>query len=264
LLEQNQRSQVFRMIDDLVKTLDIDGIGSTFVILWLVFGVLAVVGGIIYVPQKRKQERITELENAWPDVLADLAEELRAGMGVESALDAIANSRKDQMGLRLRDAVNDMRDHGFGKAMTNFAKNSESPMISRIVSILNVALASSGSIATTLEKISDEFWDIYMLKKERLVKTQSSANFILWGGAILCPIMLGAIVAIFGGDIAMLSFDMSDLNSALFFYMIILGACSLWMEAVILQKTKTAIWRTPIFVFYAITALLLALQIKLG
>ena len=252
------------MIDVLEDNLGVDGIGGLALMIWLGCGVLGLIGSMIYIPQKRKQERITELENAWPDVLADLAEELRAGMGVESALDAIANSRKDQMGHMLRDAVNDMRDNGFGKAMKNFAEKSESPMISRIVSILNVALASSGSIATTLEKISDEFWEIYMLKKERLIKTQSSATFILWGGAVLCPIMLGGIVAIFGGDIAMLSFDMSDLNIALFFYMIILGACSLWMEAVILQKTKTAIWRTPIFVFYAITALLLSLQIKLG
>ena len=32
----------------------------------------------------------------------------------------------------------------------------------------------------------------------------------------------------------------------------------------ILQKTKTAIWRTPIFVFYSLTALILSLQINLG
>ena len=256
------------MIDVLEDNLGVDGIGGLALMIWLGCGVLGLIGSMIYIPQKRKQERITELENAWPDVLADLAEELRAGMGVESALDAIANSRKDQMGRRLRDAVNDMRDNGFGKAMTDFAEKSESVMISRIVSILNVALASSGSIATTLEKISDEFWEIYMLKKERLMKTQSNANFILWFGAIACPVILGAIVAIFGGDInagaTTLSFDMSGLNSSLFFYMIVLGASSLWMEAVILQKTKTAIWRTPIFVFYAITALLLSLQIKLG
>ena len=81
------------IIDDLVKILDVDGIGGILVIIWLGFGVLAVIGGIIYIPQKRKLEKITELENAWPDVLADLAEELRVGMGVESALDAIANSR---------------------------------------------------------------------------------------------------------------------------------------------------------------------------
>ena len=106
------------MIDVLEDNLGVDGIGGMALMIWLGCGVLGLIGGMIYIPQKRKQERITELENAWPDVLADLAEELRAGMGVESALDAIANSRKDQMGLRLRDAVNDMRDNGFGKAMT--------------------------------------------------------------------------------------------------------------------------------------------------
>ena len=186
-------------LDDLFSG---DGLSSTHGIIWLALGVWALIGTFFYIPAKRKQGKINELETVWPDVLADLAEELRAGMGVESALDAIANSRKDQMGLRLRDTVNDMRDNGFGKAMTNFAKKSESPMISRIVSILNVALASSGSIATTLEKISDEFWEIYMLKKERLMKTQSNANFILWFGSIACPVILGAIVAIFGGDIS--------------------------------------------------------------
>ena len=256
------------MIDILVDNFSVEGIGKTLLLIWVAFGVLSIIGGLIYIPQKKKLERITELENAWPDVLADLAEELRAGMGVESALDAIANGRNDLIGSMLRDAVKDMRDNGFGSAMKTFAKKSESPMISRIVSILNVALASSGSIATTLEKISDEFWEIYMLKKERLMKTQSNANFILWGGSIMCPLMLGAIVAIFGQDVSAgaetLSFDMSGLNTALFFYMIILGASSLWMEAVILQKTITAKWRAPIFIFYAITTLVLSLQIELG
>ncbi len=148
------------MLDMLEDNLGVDGIGGTALLIWLAMGVLGLIGSMIYIPQKRKQERITELENSWPDVLADLAEELRAGMGVESALDAIANGRDDRMGIMLREAVSDMRDNGFGKAMETFAKKSESPMISRIVSILNVALASSGSIATTLEKISDEFWKI--------------------------------------------------------------------------------------------------------
>ena len=46
--------------------------------------------------------------NLWskpiPSSFADLAEELRAGMGVESALDAIASGRNDRMGLFLREA----------------------------------------------------------------------------------------------------------------------------------------------------------------
>ena len=103
------------MIDALVDNLGAEGIGEVALLIWLGCGVLGIICAMIYIPQKRKQERITELENAWPDVLADLAEELRAGMGVESALDAIANSRDDKMGTMLKVAVNDMRDDGFGE-----------------------------------------------------------------------------------------------------------------------------------------------------
>ena len=221
---------------------------------------------MFYLPAKKKQDQINELEMVWPDVLADLAEELRAGMGVESALDAIATGRNDRMGLMLRDTVSRMRDDGFGMAMKDFAKRTESPMISRIVSILNIALSSSGSFATTLENISEEFWEIYMLRKERLTKTQGTANFILWGGSVVCPILLGLIVAVFGSGKAgsfTLDIELGMLNQSMFFYMMVLGAGGVWMQSVILQTTKTAIWRMPIYMFLATTTLLLALKISI-
>ena len=202
----------------------------------------------------------------WPDVLADLAEELRSGMGVESALDTIATGRRDRMGLMLRDTVSRMRDEGFGMAMKDFATRTESAMISRIVSILNIALSSSGSFATTLESISDEFWEIYMLRKERLLKTQGIANFILLGGSVICPILLGLIVAVFGSGKAgsfTLDIELGMLNQSMFFYMMVLGAGGVWMQSVILQTTKTAIWRMPIYMFLATTTLLLALKISI-
>ncbi len=251
-------------LDDLFSG---DGMSDIHGLIWMGLGIWAVIGMFFYLPAKKKQDKINELETVWPDVLADLAEELRAGMGVESALDAIATGRNDRMGLMLRDTVSRMKDDGFGVAMKDFAEKTESTMISRIVSILNIALNSSGSFATTLDNISEEFWEIYMLRKERIAKTQGTANFILWGGSILCPLMLGAIVAIFGADQKIgaeeLNFDMADLNYHLFFYMIILGASSVWMQAVMLQKTETALWKTPIFIFLSITTLLLSLQINL-
>tara|TARA_B100000953_G_scaffold298473_1_gene295406 strand:- start:2324 stop:3088 length:765 start_codon:yes stop_codon:yes gene_type:complete len=251
------------LIDDLVSG---DGLSSTHGIIWLALGVWALIGTFFYIPAKRKQEEIDELETVWPEVLSDLAEELRAGMGVESALDAIASGRNDRMGLMLRDAVTKMRDDGFGTAMKNFAEKTGSPMITRIVSILNIALGSSGSFATTLENISEEFWEIYMLRKERFTKTQGTANFILWGGAIVCPVLLGLIVAVFGSGKAgsfELNVDLSLLNQSLFFYMMVLGAGGVWMQSVILQSTKTAIWRMPVYMFIATTTLLLALKISI-
>ena len=180
-------------LDDLFSG---DGMSDIHGLIWMGLGIWAVIGMFFYLPAKKKQDKINELETVWPDVLADLAEELRAGMGVESALDAIATGRNDRMGLMLRDTVSRMKDDGFGVAMKDFAEKTESTMISRIVSILNIALNSSGSFATTLENISEEFWEIYMLRKERIAKTEGTANFILWGGSVVCPILLGLIVAV--------------------------------------------------------------------
>ena len=250
-------------LDDLFSG---DGMSDIHGLIWIGLRIWAVIGMFFYLPAKKKQDKINELETVWPDVLADLAEELRAGMGVESALDAIATGRSDNMGLMLRDAVSRMRDEGFGPAMIDFAEKTESAMISRIVSILNIALQSSGSFATTLENISEEFWEIYMLRKERIVKTEATANFILWGGSIVCPILLGLIVAVFGSGKAgsfTLEIDLSLLNQSMFFYMMVLGAGGVWMQSVIVQTTSTAIWRMPIYMFLATTMLLLALKISI-
>jgi pilus assembly protein TadC len=250
-------------LDDLFSG---DGMSDIHGLIWMGLGIWAVIGMFFYLPAKKKQDKINELETVWPDVLADLAEELRAGMGVESALDAIATGRNDRMGLMLRDTVSRMKDDGFGVAMKDFAEKTESTMISRIVSILNIALNSSGSFATTLENISEEFWEIYMLRKERIAKTEGTANFILWGGSVVCPILLGLIVAVFGSGKAgsfTLEIDLSLLNQSMFFYMMVLGAGGVWMQSVIIQTTNTAIWRMPIYMFLATTMLLLALKISI-
>ena len=107
------------ILDDLFSG---DGMGDIYGLIWIGLGIWAAVGLFFYIPAKRKLDRINELEMVWPDVLADLAEELRAGMGVESALDAISRSRSDRMGVMLKAAVERMRDDGFGMAMKDFAK----------------------------------------------------------------------------------------------------------------------------------------------
>ena len=47
------------MLDTLEDSLGVDGIGGTALLIWLGIGVLGLIGSMIYIPQKRKQERIT-------------------------------------------------------------------------------------------------------------------------------------------------------------------------------------------------------------
>ena len=243
----------------------IDGISTAFgALVWTALGAWAIVSIIIYLPLKRLRAQRTELENVWPEVLGELAENLRAGMGVESALDAVATARSDRMGELLRQAVAEMHDASFTEAMREFAKRSRSPMISRVVSILNVALVSAGSFSDTLELLSEEFWEIYLLRKERVAKTKGTADFILWSGAAVCPALLGFIVGVFGsGTVGSFQLDvgLGTLNLSLLLYVMVLGAAGVWMQSVILQTTRTALLRTPIYMLLANTTLLVALKL---
>ena len=78
-----------------------EGIVSTAfgTLIWTALGVWAIVSIIIYLPLKRLRAQRTELENVWPEVLGELAENLRAGMGVESALDALAAARGEEASI---------------------------------------------------------------------------------------------------------------------------------------------------------------------
>ena len=243
----------------------IDGIPSAIgALVWIALGLWAVGSYIIYLPLKRLFAERTELENVWPEVLGELAENLRAGMGVESALDAVANARSDRMGEMLRQAVREMHDTSFTEAMRDFAERSRSPMISRVVSILNVALVSSGSFSETLELLSEEFWEIYLLRKERIAKTKGTADFILWSGALICPALLGFIVAVFGsGPVGsfQLVIELGILNQMLLLYVMVLGAAGVLMQSVILQTMRTALLRIPLYMLLANTTLLVALKL---
>ena len=243
----------------------IDGISTAVgALIWIGLAALAIGSTVLYLPLKRRFAERTELENAWPEVLGELAENLRAGMGVESALDAVASARSDRIGEMLQQTVTEMHDTSFTEAMQKFAGRSRSPMIARVVSILNVALVSAGSFSETLELLSEEFWEIYLLRKERIAKTKSTADFILWSGAVFCPALLGFIVAIFGSGTVgsfQLDIDLGTLNQSLLVYSMVLGAAGVWMQAIILQTMRTALLRTPVYMLLANTTLLVTLKL---
>ncbi len=244
-----------------------DGIDAGIIaLIWTGLLIWTIIGQVIYIPLNRNLTRRQELEDAWPDVLSGLAESLRAGMSVEMALDAVANQRNDRMGKMLRGVVAEMHNSSFTDAMREFADDSGSPMIKRVVGILNVALVSSGSFSETLEHLSEEFWEIYIMRKERFAKTSGSANFILWGGSLVCPLLLGLIVSVFGSGKAgsfELDIDLTLLNQALVGYMLVLGTAGVFMQSIIVQRLRTAILRMPLFMFIAITTLLLSLKISI-
>jgi len=256
-----------------------DAFGSeTWFYIWAGLLLIVIISQVLNYPRQMAQKKRDEVEAALPDFLSGLAENVRAGMSVEAAIDALAKQRDDRMGYLLKRMVKTMHEDSFSNAMEQFSEESDSKMISRVISILNVALVSAGSFSDVLERLGEEFFEAYLIKQERIAKTSSQANFILMGGSIICPAIMGTIVATIGsGGVGTFTLDMNQptrvfgmdigmmdlLLGSMKIFMLFLGAAAVIMNAIIMQTLRLAPLRIPLFQFLSLTVLIGTLQIQI-
>lgn len=164
----------------------------------LVLMVIGIASFIISLPITMRRNRIRKLEEALPETLSEIAENIRSAMSVESAIREVAYVRTDLLGIELQTTSEEMKNLSFKDAMINFATRSGSRILDRVVSLINIAIEAGASIAEVLEKMADELWGVMMLQKEREMKTATNATIILWVGPILTAFLIGFIFSSFG------------------------------------------------------------------
>lgn len=102
-----------------------------------------------------RQRRIRKLEHQLPDLLLALAGALRAGFGIQSALRHSADHAIAPLSQELALMLREQRmGVSFEQALANLYKRVPIESLSLIVSTLNIAAHSGGSLAETLERIS--------------------------------------------------------------------------------------------------------------
>lgn len=130
---------------------------------WLVAGsvILAVAVAVIVVlaPSgvlvQARRRRIRKLEQQLPDLLIELAGSLRAGSGVQQALRHSAEHAPVPLAQELQLVLREQRmGVSFEQVLVNFHRRVPVESVSLIVSALNIAAQSGGSLAETLERIS--------------------------------------------------------------------------------------------------------------
>lgn len=108
-----------------------------------------------YVLSYARQYRLERLERQLPDLLLALAGALRAGSGIQSALRQsvkhVPAPLSQELGLMLREQRMGV---SFEQALSNLSHRVPTESLSLIVSALNIAAQSGGSLAETLERIA--------------------------------------------------------------------------------------------------------------
>lgn len=209
-------------------------------------GLIAVISMTIYIPMAVRARHVRVMEDALPDVLQEIADNIRSGRSVESAFKEVADVRDDRLGNELKRASEEMLHTSFEAAMRAFAQRTGSRMIIRIISLVLIAVESGASLASVLEKISSELWTVYILKRNREAKSSTNAAVILWGGAALTPAIIGFILGIFGTQDA-ITLDMDSYEEVFMQFLMTLGLISVIMHGVAMGTLKQDLIRSPFF-----------------
>lgn len=212
-------------------------------------GVIGIISLFVYVPVSARAKRIKAMEDAIPDVLNEIAENIRSGRSVESAFKEVADVRTDRLGLELRRASEEMLNTSFEAAMRAFAQRTRSRAIIRIISLVLIAVESGASLANVLEKIAGELWDVYILKKDREAKSSTNASVILWGGTLFTAGIVGFILGFFNAGEGGASFDVEPYTPIFTYFMMAIGAECTLMHGVAMGTLKQDIIRVPFFMW---------------
>ena len=213
----------------------------------VIFGLIAIGCLIAYLPMAIKAGHIRNMENALPEVLNEIAENIRSGRSVESAFKEVAEVRTDRIGRELRRASDEMLYTSFEAAMRAFAQRTGSRALIRIISLVLIAVESGASLANVLEKISGELWKVYILKKDREAKSATNASVILWGGVTFTPGIIGFILGIFGGGGGNINLDMGPFEPVFIQFLMLLGLISILMRGTAMGTLRLDIVRAPFF-----------------
>lgn len=234
-VEEKEKPTIDDLKDDLKKNRVIQ-----------VTGVIGIASLIFYIPVAIRERHIKDVEDALPDVLMEIAENIRSGRSVESAFKEVADVRTDRIGRELKRASQEMLYTSFEAAMRAFSQRTGSRALIRVVSLVLIAVESGASLATVLEKIANELWEVYILKEDREAKSSTNASVILWGGAAFTPGIIGFILGVFNSN-AQVTLNLDAYIPVFTYFLMCLGLVSIIMRGVAMGTLKQDLMRAPFF-----------------
>lgn len=212
---------------------------------------LSIVSVILWFVISGEKKRLRKLENSMPSVLREIADKVKSGISIETSIKEIGETRKDLIGREFKLIVEDTKQYSLTDSLHRFANRNKSKIISRIVSVITLAILTSAEIGDVLRKISDDLWSIYMLDMEREMKTKSSAMLILLSSVVVTPGIAGLILAMFGQSIVEVTRKMLITNVSYFILCFIVYAAI--MYGIILNRMKQSVALIPIFMYTGYT-----------
>ncbi len=154
------------------------------------------------VPYYLAQRRAAELESALPDTLRQMASTLRAGVGIDAAIDDIVKSEYGVLSQEFDRVVTEIRrGRTLNSALLALARRSNSPLYERAFHLIVEGIERGAALASVLDSVSKDIKEVHAIQRERQAATMQQVLFLFVVALFAVPFIVGLTVAVGGVQI---------------------------------------------------------------
>lgn len=151
------------------------------------------------VPYYLTQRRVSELDRMLPDALRQMASTLRAGIGIDAAMEDIVKSKYGPLSREFDRAVMEVRrGRSLEGALLALARRSNSLLYERAFHLIVEGIERGAAIANVLDSVSDDIREVHAIQRERRASTMQQVLFLFIVALFAAPLIAGLTVAVGG------------------------------------------------------------------
>ncbi len=202
------RSGVYVKASDLITLCISAGIHNVVIGTNIILGILigfilppVLIGIWIFFMMER---RVDAIEQGTPDLLRQVASLLRAGVGLETALEDVSKHGKGPLNDELKRAVIEIKiGSTFDEAIISMGERLKSKNLDRTFRMILEGRRTGGSLSDVIETVAEDLRAVLALKRERKANVMMSVMFLIIAAIVAAPLALGMIMT-YSGFIAAL------------------------------------------------------------
>jgi len=154
---------------------------------------------VLWVPRYMIQRRASELERVLPDALRQMASTMRAGVGVDAALDDIAKSNYGVLSAEFGRVISEVkRGRRLESALLALARRSGSPLYERAFRLIVEGIERGAALAGVLDAVANDIKEIHAIQRERRSSTTQQVMFLFAVALFAVPFIVGLTVGVGG------------------------------------------------------------------
>ncbi|HID60624.1 MAG TPA: hypothetical protein EYP46_02045 [Hadesarchaea archaeon] len=157
---------------------------------------------MLWVPRYSAQRRAAELERALPDALRQMASTLRAGVGIDAALDDIAKSKYGELSSEFARVTSEVkRGRKLESALLALARRSSSTLYERAFRLIVEGIERGAALAGVLDAVAGDIKEVHAIQRERKSSTTQQVMFLFAVALFAVPFIVGLTVGVGGINI---------------------------------------------------------------